>query len=132
MFILELETGFPGGFGESFHFAMINVTTTVKDNVADVRCFGALCDEGSDAASAFDVCLWIADSFVESRGGNEGAACYVVHDLDIHMLIGEMHGEAWAAWCAGDLATDALVNALPDFFAIDRTHEILVFFGSLG
>jgi hypothetical protein len=43
-----------------------------------------------------------------------------------------MHGEAWAAWCAGDLATDALVNALPDFFAIDRTHEILVFFGSLG
>lgn len=132
MFFLELETGFPGGFGESFHFAMINVTTTVKDYVADVRCLGALCDEGTDAASAFAIGLRLVDSFVESRGRYEGAACYVVHDLDIHMLIGEMHGEAWTTGSASNLATDALVNALPDFFAIDRTHEILVIVGSFG
>jgi hypothetical protein len=35
-----------------------------------------------------------------------------------------MHGEAWTTGGASDLAADALVNALPDFFAIDRTHGL--------
>lgn len=129
MFILELETGFPGGFGKGFDFAMINVTTTVKDHGADVCSLSALGDQGSDVAGAIAVRLGFLDGFVESRGGYEGAACNVVHDLDINVLIGEMHGETGTSGGASYFPTNALVNALPDLLSIDRTHEILLLVG---
>ena len=121
---LELETGFPGGFGKSFHFAMIDVTTTVKDHGADVGSLRALGDKSSNAAGALDVGLSFFRGFVQRGSGHQGAACDVVDDLRVNVLVGEIHGETWAAGGASDLAADALVDALPHFFAVDRTHLI--------
>jgi hypothetical protein len=119
-----LETGFPGGFGKSFHFAMIDVTTTVEDHGADVGGFRTLGDEGTHRAGALAVGLRFVAAFVQSGRGNEGASGDIVDDLNVNVLVGEMHGEAWTTGGASDLAADALVNALPDFFAIDRTHGL--------
>ena len=55
--MLELESGFPGGFSEGFYFAVVDVTTAVEDHVADVGGFGAFGDQGSDALGALDIGL---------------------------------------------------------------------------
>jgi hypothetical protein len=119
---LELETGFPGGFGKSFHFAMIDVTATVEDHGTDVGSLSALGDQGADVAGAFDVGLSLLGCLVQSGRGNQSAAGNIVDDLSVNVLVGEIHSEAWATGGASYLAANALVNALPDFFAIDRTH----------
>ena len=67
-----METGFPCGVGEGFDFAVVLVTTAIKDDGSDVGCLGLFSDGLADGDGGGHVGQAVG-AFLD-RGGEIGRA----------------------------------------------------------
>ena len=84
---LELEACFTGGVGECFNFSVVEVSTAIEYDLADVGFLGASGDEFTDLLGRALVGCSFLYSLIEAGGGTECGACHVINDLGVDMLV---------------------------------------------
>ena len=88
---------------------MINVAAAVKHYFFDALLKGTLCNDRADLLCGLDVAAVAFKALFNGGGGHEGAACDVVDDLSIDVVLAAEYAQAGSLSGAGDLAAYSVV-----------------------
>ena len=122
----ELKARFPGGVGEGFHPAVIQVAATIEDHLLNALGQGAFSDEfaNGNGSIASAPCGFEARAqvFVKRRCRAQGAVRCIVDDLGVDVAVRAKHGQPWTVGSAAEMTTQAPVALLGLLFAGKGRH----------
>jgi hypothetical protein len=123
----ELQAALAGAFGNGLHTAVVQEAATVKDHSGDTGFFGAVGKPTANFRSGRDVSTsGTIETFLNRRGGGNGAPSEVVDDLGVDMFAAAEHREARPSGAAADATLETATATVATVLSeLDAIHEKL-------
>src|SRR5437868_7929822 len=128
--LLELQSCFSCCIRDCLHSSVINVAPTVEDDLGHALGFGLFGDFFADLFGCRQIAAGLLGALFAfvGAGGEQGLAFHVVDELDIDVLSGAIHVQAWTLGRARDLHANAAVDLAAVIVLRNlRNHKILFF-----
>ena len=96
--------------GQSLDAAVINVAAAVENDLFNALLQGALCNQSADLLCSLDIAAVAFEALFHRGGGDQGAACDIVNDLRIDVVLTAEHAQPGTLGRTRDLAAYSAVT----------------------